>query len=294
MRKRRFFSPNKKFYNSKKKYSSRKLENPYFKNKHKLNYNFLFSILIFLRKRLTFFVISIIILAGGYFLFFSNYFEIKNINISGISRVSSEEIGSQFWEQADKTRWLLFSQKNILLFNENDFIDKLYSKYGFNKAELEKKYPETINIDIQEKSFAYIWEEGDNKYYADIDNYIISEINLLETGEKTFPYIYNAGSDKINDNIISISDDKINAVFHLFEKFSVILNDYHIEKFIINDENETVILQTKEGPQINFSSKNDIEVQLNNLIVLKNNKLNGDISNLEYIELRYGERIFYR
>jgi len=49
-----------------------------------------------------------------------------------------------------------------------------------------------------------------------------------------------------------------------------------------------------DGPKIFFNTEEGIDKQINKLLVIKNEKLKDDFNGKEYIDLRYGDRVYYR
>jgi hypothetical protein len=50
----------------------------------------------------------------------------------------------------------------------------------------------------------------------------------------------------------------------------------------------------KLGPAVYFNIEEDIDKQINKLIIIKNEKIKKDFNKKTYIDLRYGDRVYYR
>lgn len=283
--------PNKKI-----DYSNRKLENPFFRKKRRRKFK-LPKISIGesgFKKKL---IIALTILLASFvlwFFLFSSFFKITSISIRGLSRVSVEEVEDISWQQTQNRRFLLGSQKNIFLFSKNKYINNLKEKYTFENIEVEKKLPNELIIKIQEKSYAYIWIENDKYYYCDIDGYIIHEISPLDIKEKRYPLILNKGSSKADESKVNIDSKNIEYIINLFNEFAENNYELNIERFIVDDEKDTIQLDLESGPIVYFNTNEDAKKQISKLVILKNERLKDDFNTKNYIDLRYGERIYYR
>ncbi len=289
-------------------YHDKNLTNPFFHRRRRKRINF--SIGWSGKRKLT--ALLILILAGGliWLTFSLSIFSINNITVTGAIRIPAGEIENLAWQQAREKKFIFFPQRNIFTFSKKEARKKLEESYSFEKLIINKKLPHTLIIDIQEKSYALIWCEGEKYYYADIDGYLINEVNPLEIKQKKYPIIQNQGEGKIiNDPAgglgrIDINENHINYIINLSDRFLAGKNregeeggsyeDLIIEKFIIDKDANTVKMALAEGPTIYFNTNEDQEKQINKLLAIKEETLKNDFKNKSYIDLRYGDRVYYR
>ena len=103
-----------------------------------------------------------------------------------------------------------------------------------------------------------------------------------------------------NNNSIINSNGKI-GLSREYLDFILRLNDklkeypeFVIDRFIVADQYfNSVFVKIKEGPQIYFNVNSDIDLQLENLLLVKNNKIKDNFNNVEYIDLRYGDTVYF-
>ncbi|MDD5291334.1 MAG: hypothetical protein PHZ04_04465 [Patescibacteria group bacterium] len=289
-------------------YYDKNLANPFFHRRRKKRISF--SGHWSGKKKLT--ALLILILAGGliWLIFSQAVFSINNITVTGAIRIPPGEIENLAWQQASEKRFLFFPQKNILAFSKNGVKKKLEKSYSFEKLTIKKDPPHALIIDIQEKSYAFIWCEGERYYYADIDGYLINEVSPLEIKQKKYPIIQNQGDGKIiNDSgaglgRIDINENYINYIINLSNSFSAEktgageaggnFEGLAIEKFIIDKDANTVKMVLAEGPTVYFNTDEDQEKQIRKLLTIKGETLKDDFKNKSYIDLRYGDRVYYR
>lgn len=278
----------KKFDYSKKKYS-----NPFFQSKRRIKIN-TYAPAWSWRVKLIIIIIVMAVLGFIWFFYSSSFFNIKSVTISGNNRIQSFEIEELFWEQADKRRFLLGSQRNINLFNENKFINTLNQLYNFENLSVKKNLPGDVIVSLEEKNYSLIWLESDNYYYIDESGSIISQIDPLEIKQKNYPLIENRGEMKVFEKNIKIDVAELNFIVKLFNEFKRDYKNYKIDRFILDSDLNAAKLALIDGPMIYFNTKEDMNKQIDKLSVIINEKLKDNFLNKTYIDLRYGDRVYYR
>lgn len=284
---------NKKF--KKIDYKNKKFENPFFdkkkkplkKRKIKITSNLKTKIYILLGFLLIAFILWVF--------FYSSIFSIQKITVEGTIRIEPDEIANIAKEQLKEKKLFLFTQDNIFFFNTKELKNKLMDKYNFKEIKIFAKKPGTINIKVLEKSYAYVWKEDDKYYYVDIDGYIIKEINIPDIPKNRYPLIENIGMNKIYENQVVIDKNKINFISEIFSYLQE-GNSYgiEIEIFQIGDDDKKIILKIVGGPEIYFNSTETADEQFTKLIIIKDEKLKSDFFSKTYIDLRYGDKVYYR
>jgi len=250
-------------------------------------------------------------LGGAWLLFYSPYFKINNLEINGQGMIPVAAVEKIAWQQVNDNLLVIFPQKNIFFFSKDKLERSLKNKYSFEKLIIEKKLAHTLTVAYEEKKYALIWSEDQKYYYADEAGEIIAETDPLEIGEKNYPLIENQSGQRISEQKISVAQADIAYALNIFRKFhdyktttdeigkagavSVDLNEmFKIEKFIIDDELNTVKLKLTDGPTIYFNTEENIDRQINKLIIVKTEKIKEDFNKKIYIDLRIGDSIYYR
>lgn len=273
-------------------YRKKKYSNPFFRKKRKkIN-------LSYFSWRLKLIVVEIMVLICGFvwFFCFSPYFNIEMISAAGAEKISGREIEDLAWRQTERRRLLLGSQKNLFLFDLDELIKTLNERYCFDDLKVEKKRPDKIIITLKEKTYSAIWRESstDKYYYIDLEGNIIDETNPLEIKNKNYPLIDNKRENAIADRKIEKQNDNIDYIVRLFDKFKKENPGFAIERFIIDNEINTIKMSINQGTEIYFNTKEDMDKQISKLMVIITEKLKDDLNNKKYIDLRYGERVYYQ
>ncbi|MFH1427496.1 MAG: hypothetical protein ABIG60_03120 [Patescibacteria group bacterium] len=271
-------------------FSKKKYKNPFFQNKkRRRNYY------QFLTLKIKLIIISgfIIAAAGIYFFCFTNFFNIKQVEITGLIKLTSAEIEDIVWQQTNKRRFLIGLQKNIFLFKRGELENSLNNSYGFDQTIITKKIPNLLKLELKEKSYAFIWHENEKYYYADQNGSLINEVSPLEISGKKYPLIYNETNNQIVDKQIGVDSKYVNYILNLFKEFKS-NNEIKIERFIIDQDLNTIKMAIISGPQVYFNIEEDLTKQINKLLVVKKEKLKDDFNKKIYIDLRFGDRVYYR
>ncbi|MBU4370023.1 hypothetical protein KKG58_04690 [Patescibacteria group bacterium] len=262
-------------------------------------------------------IILILLISGliVYFLFFSNYSEIKDIKISKIIdyQLISEQELTEIINPLISKRGLLFSQKNILIFKTAALREIMTNDSRINVFDIEKDWPSTLIIKIAESkpvallvSFAnnkncYLNAKGQVIYISHNDEYFATFIQrrknipfatLNEAKNEILPIFY----DKTEVNLTDLAYvELLKNVLSLIN--CDILSQNEIKTDLVNILEKGGVFEveiiTQEKWRILINSEADFAQQINNLSFILKQEIQ-DRNNLEYIDLKFGERIFYK
>lgn len=269
----------------KKDYQSKNLCNPFFRQPKKS----------LSRKTFLIFTFLVILFIGFLFWFFlgAPLWQIQNLQVEGLTRINREEIENRAKEQMSSSAILFFGQDNIYLFDKEKFREDILAAYNFSDLEIVKKLPRTLLIKISERPYSFIFQQGSQYLYSSRDAYTIPEVAVSEEDKQKYFIVENRS---INDLITEAG--KI-ALPEMYLDFIFSLTDYlknsqeiQAEKYIIDVELNTVKVKFKDGPEVYFNTKNEAAAQLDKLILVKKEKIKDNFSKTNYIDLRYGDKIF--
>jgi len=149
---------------------------------------------------------------------------------------------------------------------------------------------------------------GPKKYYLDQDGIAVKEVGVddfvIETGQEgteiirplslveSYPIVYdlaNGTSPAVGDKIAS--KDLISFITNLSE-FLTNNTDFEVSGYSILGP-EQISMQTTEGWQVFFRTTNSVTQQVNRLLLILKEEVK-DRSDLEYIDLRFAEKVFYK
>lgn len=237
----------------------------------------------------------VLVLAGGlWFTLYSDYFMIKNIEAAGQGRLDPRALEEAAWQQARSSIFVFWPRQNIFIYDTARLHGELRGKYFFSSLVIEKKLPASLLISYEEEEYALIWQEGDDYFFADERGLIIDPADLAELAGKSYPLIKNSSSRVLAYGRVPVGEEYLKYVFGVFEKFNLMPDDLKINNFIADDEINSVKVKVENGPEIYFSLTDDRDKQIDKLLTVKNERLKDDFRKMTYIDLRYGDRVYYR
>jgi hypothetical protein len=276
------------------KFSSKEYENPFFENKKKFRTNFTLNFELGRRLKIIIYALSLVLVILAASAIYSGYFTIKNIEIKGEGGISTDDIKSIVNKQISGKFLNIFFQKNIFLFNSGRLKKDLETNYVFDSLSINKDLPDTLQIIFKEKAYAFILKEDEKFFYADKEGIVIDEINPLDVSSKAYPIIRNESQNKIQNREIGFNKTYVGFTLQLFSFLKKYPDDFKIDSFLLDNDIDTMKVVLKEGPRIYFNANNDIDTQISKLMILKKEKLKESFVKKEYIDLRYGDSIYYR
>lgn len=107
-------------------------------------------------KKVYFWLFFIIILGLFYFFFYSNFFILKNIEITRAKntkqKVSDEQVKNSVISSFLENKYLIFSKGNYFSFDKNAEANKIKNNFNLEQITINKAFPDKLKIIIEEKS----------------------------------------------------------------------------------------------------------------------------------------------
>lgn len=246
-----------------------------------------------IKSKLLSMLIFLIIGSSFWFIFYSPYFKIKNINITGLNIMPTDFIRNIVDKQLKEQKYLIIKNDNILFFSKNHLRDSISAEYNFNKINIDKKFPDTLNLNLEEKTFSLVWKEDKKCYYINDLGELAVEVQCDTAQGAQLPLIENRGEKKISNKLIPFEAKYLDNIKAISGK--VFENNIKPEKYILDNDLNTVKVKIQlSSTLIYFNTDSDLDKQINKLNVLIKEKLKDDFSKKEYIDLRYGDNVYYK
>jgi len=172
-------------------------------------------------------------------------------------------------------------QKNIL------------TSYNLATLQIVKKPAHTLLVKVGERPYSFIFQQGNDLFYASGDGYIIRESVVTDADKTKYLILENKNNNNLitDNNKIGISDDYLSFILALANNLST-KPELPVERFIIDQEYNTIKVKFRDGPLAYFNTKTDVKSQVDRLLLVKKEKIKDNFSKTNYIDLRYGDRIF--
>lgn len=182
------------------------------------------------------FLALLIIIGLGYFLFYSTFFQIQKIEISGTKNITPQEIENLAREVIEKNIFWVINQNNIFLLSktrlEKNIRQGIENKFALDELKFTKKLPDNLKIEIKEKIPGLVWVTLDNDYYYVGLDGIIAGITNSEEYNPDFPVVFDKNSREVQVTDRVVSETLIQTLFQIKKDLPKVVNS-DIDSFII-------------------------------------------------------------
>ena len=275
MRRRNFFRKTQQ-----KKYASRSFRNPYFRERVDKR-----PIMILTGVLITF----LMILIGLFILFLNPSLQINEIHVSGIETIDKTEFDDVLRSYTGKRVFIFFPRQNRYLFDQDELVEYLKGRFTLLDAHV-SRIKNKVEIQIIERTSFLIWQTKGQSFVVDLDGIVIRIDNddLLSL----LPIFVDRsnGEIKIGDSVLTA--EEISSVFRFGEHLKAQNISYTQVEFDRLAGKWTGLLTT-DGYRILFDVTGDIDAQAQRLELIRKEKIK-DVSKLEYIDLRFGDHVYYK
>lgn len=262
-------------------YRAGKYRNPYFQNVRKVPWKLIGIVLGSL-----FFVGLMMNL-----MFSSPRLAINNVQINGIEHIDPAQIEGVVRRYLQQRALLVFKSSNQFLFSSDKLNAELEGAFALANVSLGQSGG-TLTITVEERTSNLIWITEEGRYVVDLEGIINREIALDQILDIPLP-IFNDTNDldvSVGDRVMTESE--IQNIFNFLEH----LEGQGIEYTEIKVDRlagKWMSVQTVIGFEILFDSVGDISLQAKHLdsVILEEV---DDLTTLEYIDVRFGDHVYYK
>ncbi|MFH1193435.1 MAG: hypothetical protein V1661_00405 [bacterium] len=274
-------------------------------------------------------LLAMSLIAWVYFLFSSSVFKITSWEITGLQVYNKNDIENALQSFLGNSKFFLFRFSNILIFNANDFEKYLSSGYAFKNINDSKYYPNKIIINLEEKQGKLAIYNKNNIYLVSDDGAVVLKkegidkcaetpaTNETESMATTTPAAYNiyiektlsdaqakglsgypifcdayyksdpaVGQDYPASSVLTIINDFVDG---LREKTSIKVK---LVALVKNQVNPKIIIFTDNNWKIYLNNADDGKKQFDKFYTVLQNEIKDTAKPLEYIDLRFGDRVY--
>ncbi len=269
---------------------------------------------MFLRvmKSKTFWIIVLVFLmcAGlAYFLLLSDMFQVEEIEVFGNQKVNQEEVLQEIEPRIEKELkagpFSLFSSRSIFLVGARPLerhIKHIFPRVG--EVVVKRKLPSVLSLEIKERdSFVELCLLSGECYKADEQGVVFEksadvkeetegEVQVFQVKREELMVIVVKGFTKPDLGSEAIPPLYLAGASEIENK---IKNSMQMEPRELSLEGEQLIVDVGKGFKIYFDLDKNVEEQLFNLeLVLREKLSDQNLEELEYIDLRFGNRVYYK
>ena len=239
-----------------------------------------------------FYLTALLAIAGGifYFLFISDNFEIKEVNISGLKTISEENVQSTADAILREERFGFIKATNYFIFPK----DKLRAAILISHPKIEgidiQSTREKVEISITERKTLGVWCKENDCFYFDkagviFENAPKSVGSLVISISDERDIDVNIGSIVLDEQQVDLAETVHGLIGRNFS--------FGIRTIVIAPDGEVEVL-TSENWRLLLEKDDDIEYQLSNLKYVLDEEIKARRGELEYVDLRLGNKVYYK
>lgn len=225
-------------------------------------------------KVLTLFFLMIIVVAGMiYFIFFSKFFIVKNIEMVGSQKPEIKQVFEQY------------KGKNLFSFNIGDLERQLeQANNNIVSLKIYRGIPDTIRVKLEDRESKIIWQTGEKKYLVDANAIAYAEVG--DTAD--LPLVIDESALEIK---IPVQIAAANFIEFVCSAQKEIQSAVQIKNFLVQETTFQVSGITDSGLKIMFSTLRPLSDQIDAFEKVYG-QYKGEIK--QYIDLRVEGKVYYK
>ncbi|MFA5126521.1 MAG: FtsQ-type POTRA domain-containing protein [Patescibacteria group bacterium] len=243
------------------------------------------------RQRLIRIIWLIAILLLGQSIFQLPFLQIKNINVSGNQDIDPQEVKLLVASKLHTHKYLIFKNDNYFLASSDALADALGQQYNLSAVTVKKKFPNSLEIVLKEKTSQFIWQKDGTYYLMDAKGALNRQI---EANDNKHLVLDDRRSYKPAENQDVFRSDELMAIQSISEIWQAkIASRAALLGIVITDDWRQLELQTDRGYYVKLDGQGDIAQQMDNLYnVLTAGNISG--TDISYIDVRFADKIFFK
>ncbi|NQV89767.1 MAG: hypothetical protein HQ488_05565 [Parcubacteria group bacterium] len=233
----------------------------------------------------------VLILLGLNLMFSSPRLAINNVQINGIEHIDPSIIEGVVRTYLQQRALLVFKTSNQFLFSSDKLSADLEESFALANVSLGQSNG-TLTITIIERTSNLLWESGVRRYVVDLEGVVNRELLNQEEADLSLPLFDDTNDLPIQVGDRVMTDVEIQNVFifiEYLESKQVGFTKIEVDRLA----GKWMSVQTVAGFEILFDSVGDISSQIKHLDNVMLTQVE-DLSTLEYIDVRFGDHIYYK
>lgn len=228
----------------------------------------------------------------AYILVWSGNFSVRTITITGLQRLNEAQLQQRISTFLQKPLLGLFPQDNIFAMRLERLTAFLLYDPHIGNVDVSRSYKDrTLNIHIDERVPFFVLNLPTSSYVLDQEGRVLTQ--LTPPVPKTLPHITDT-----REQAIALGDQAFSPVVFSFlktfrEELPVIVP---FTTLTIGEPSlDAMTFQTEEGWRVYVNMNDDAEAQLQRLRALLASKISAkQRARLSYIDLRFGEKVYFK
>lgn len=245
----------------------------------------------FFRFFLAFFLVFLISVAATISLFFLEKFKIAGIAVSGTDGLSQEIFAKEVESAMATKKFGIIPQNRIFTFPKEAIKMDLIRRFiKIENLEMEIDMGNIVKLDIKERKDAALLCGADNKkcFFLDKTGFVFEEAPFFSDG--VYMKFVDERSDKAELGEFFLSPGDMDRVFVFWDRLKTFCP---VARVHVRDRGIFVFF-TEGGWYLLVDGDADWNTVYANLEISFNEKLKDGVANLEYVDLRFDNKVFYR
>ena len=238
---------------------------------------------------------GLMVLLTTLFLLFSHRaLAIQSVYVEGLEHIERSTFEGEVSAYLHERALLFFDRSNQYLFSREDLQLALESQFTFTSLSITQAGKE-LRITVKERTSNLVWMT-DREYIVDLDGIITRVLNreLPEDAALALrlPVFYDTNEVAVEIGLPVLTPDEILNVFRFHEILGsqgILYTQTHVNRLA----GGWMSIVTQTGYEIYFDVTGDIEAQGDTLKTVLATQVE-DRESLEYIDLRFGDHVYFK
>lgn len=229
-----------------------------------------------------------------YWLFFSPSFAIASISVGGNFVFPSATLGQLVKNQLTRTRWSIVPTHNIFAFESEELARTIKEQFAVEQVYVKKDRPHRIAVTVLEKPRQALWSTRNQMYALDSQGAVIG-LPTADYGLQ-LPIVYDLSGGAVDIKQQVMATATLAFISKLWHAENIkLLQPRYFTMSQVNAADLTLKVGDTNGWSIYFDAAMPLQDQLNALdLTLRNSVSVQKRSKLDYIDLRFGERVYVK
>lgn len=219
---------------------------------------------------------------------------IKDVAVNGAQQLDSASLTASVQTALESTRWKIFANRNIFLYPESDIEKKLASEFPRIK-EVELSRPsllaQAVVVALEEREPNAMWCKGEECFFMDAGGFIFAVQNDFQT--PMTPYVFRGGllpqTDIIGQTFLR---GRLPEAFRFMELLKAV--GYQPQGITVENEKDfSVPLTDAFTLRVLFDVEGE-KIIRDLSLALEADTVRDRVSELEYVDMRFGNRVYYK
>ncbi len=241
-------------------------------------------------RKIIFIVAVFLIVVLIYIVFFSPIFRIKEVGITGLEQIKEENLEQIINEYRKEKILFIFSRNNFWILNKSVLNKKITERYWFERLEIKKKFPDKIEVELKEKNSAINWLTNNLCYHLDLTGLAIEYCE----DNKGFLTVKDMKNQPLEIGKTGVAKAELDYLISLDQQLKLLAKD-SFKIFYYEKQDNMLTVKTEEPLILLLNTNLTVEEQLSRLgIIMDQADVKGSLGKLNYIDLRFGEKVYYK